>query len=85
MNLSVRPDSHGKGYQDDWYFVDIPRDGIERSYDPETEIEFINSSRRELILEWCVENCEKRWCEKGVLHYVFESQEDSVMFALRWG
>lgn len=75
------PGPWGHGYQTDWYFVDITKDGMTNNHDP---VPFIDSHRRHRIQDWCVNNCNKKWAEKNILTYVFESEEESVLFALTW-
>lgn len=65
---------------ENWFCINIPRDGFTTG----VPMEYIKTVRREKILNWCHNHCNKHWVEDGILNYKFEDEEDLVMFALRW-
>ncbi len=78
-------DNHGLSPvpHENWFSVQIPRSGLTRAnHGP--GVPYINSSHREKIIYWCMENCNEQWSEETILTYVFEDEEDSVLFALTW-
>lgn len=71
----------GKIHHKDWYQIHIPRCGMTSG---RNSVAYIKRNRRKNILKWCLNNCEKRWCEERILVYTFEDEKDSVMFVLKW-
>ncbi len=67
-----------------WFMIGIDHDGFTRGSIESAPVPYINSARREKILDWCHNHCKKHWSEEGILSYLFEDEEDSVLFALNW-
>lgn len=63
-----------------WFWINIDRDGLVGG----STIPYISTKRREEILDWCHDNCKKHWSEVRTLSYIFEDEEDLVLFALTW-